>query len=234
VIKISKDKKGAIKLIAFLLFVLLIPLFFIAASILDSSKANKISIAFAINESKELKQNEELLSINSENENFASALEDYKNPEFYPTYANYKNKKAPEGRIGIWGLGIYPARQERSVHAGEEFTAVAYLHASWFVQTYQGLTLKADYDSRYFDVSLSPDIVLLGPSYPSFSEEWAQKILVKVRTKDAPKGTYNIAINPTLPPFEKDEEWRASHKNYVSAAPIIPEEPYLKITVNVK
>ncbi len=161
----------------------------------------------------------------------------WKQPEFYPTFEKFipLMKKPPAERIAIWGVGIYPARHEYRAQKGSEFTATVYLHASWLVQTYQGAKLVAEYDKRYFDVSVSPDIVLLGPAYPKFDKNWAQKITVKVRVKEVPKGVHYIIVNPKAPPDEKILEWRSKYKGLYDSMPASsPEQPYLRIAVNIK
>lgn len=160
----------------------------------------------------------------------------YKQPEFYPTFEQFIGamKKPPAERIAIWGVGIYPARHEYRAQKESEFSFVVYLHASWLVQTYQGAKLEASYDKKYFDVSVSPDIVLLGPAYPKFHKDWTQKITVKVRVKNASKSVHYISINPKLPSEQKEIEWRSKYKGlYVSMPASSPDQPYLKITVNV-
>jgi len=160
----------------------------------------------------------------------------YKQPEFYPTFEQFipEMKNPPQDRIAIWGVGIYPARHEYVAPRNSQINIVAYLHTSWMVQTYQGAKLEVDYDKQYFDVSVSPDVVLLGPAYPKFDKNWTQKITVKIEVKNAPKGVHEIALNPMAPPIEKIEEWRGRYKGlYVSMPVSSPDQPYLKITVNV-
>lgn len=161
----------------------------------------------------------------------------YKQPEFYPTFEKFIGtmKNPPGDRIAIWGVGLYPARHEYRAYQGNDFTVVVYLHAAWMVQTFQGAMIDADYNKEYFDVSVSPDTVLLGPAYPGFDKDWAQKIAVKIRVKNAPKGVHYVTVNPGPPPPEQIEEWRNIYKGlYVSMSSSSPDQPYLKIAVDVQ
>lgn len=232
----KKDKKGSAKIIGFAIGVMLL-LFVVFAS------TNEARPDYGLGQStfKSLPEmpgdfQEVEASIN-ESMIFDIGEEYYKQPEFYPTFDNFIGlmKKPPADRIAIWGVGVYPARHEYKAQRGSEFTATVYLHASWLVQTYQGAKLEANYDKKYFDVSVTPDIVLLGPAYPDFDKNWTQKITVKIRVKDAPSGPQHITINPKLPPDEKIIEWRSRYRGlYVSMPASSPEQPYLKITVKVE
>lgn len=231
-----KKKKGNTKMIA---FALLLPLFLVIAfaavsearpdyglgqktfSSLPAMPSNFQQVEETVNKSMIYDVGEEY----------------WKQPEFYPTFEKFVAlmKSPPAERIAIWGVGVYPARHEYKAQQGSEFSFVVYLHASWLVQTYQGAKLIADYDKRYFDVSVSPDTVLLGPAYPKFDKNWAQKITVSVRVKEAPEGTHYISINPKEPPEGKALEWRSRYKGlYVSMPASSPEQPYLKVAVDVK
>ncbi len=161
----------------------------------------------------------------------------YKQPEFYPTFEHFipEMKNPPADRIAIWGVGVYPARHDYVAFQESEIDIITFLHTSWMVQTYQGAKLEAEYDSRYFDVSVTPNMVLLGPAYPYFDKNWTQKITVKVRIRNAPKGSHHITLNPINPPPEQIEKWRKTYGgSYVSMPTSTPEQPYLKLTVNVK
>lgn len=152
----------------------------------------------------------------------------YEQPEFYPNFTN------PKGGLRWWlepdptswgsnGYGTYPAEQWTTLKKGEteSFKATVFLYTSFGVQTYQGLTVYADSESqKYFDLTISPQTFLLGPSFPKFGKNWAQKVTIRGKLKpDTPKGQYGVALNVGHPPADKQSEWSLLHKNlYQDAA----------------
>src|SRR3989344_5993048 len=140
----------------------------------------------------------------------------YKQPEFYPNFTDHKGglrqwlDPYPQG-WGANGFGTYPAEQWADLKKGEteSFEATVFLYSGWGVQTFQGATLFADAASQqFFDVSISPQTLLLEPSFPKFYSNWAHKITMKGTLKpQTPPGKYHIAINLGVPPQDKQKEW---------------------------
>lgn len=161
----------------------------------------------------------------------------YKQPEFYPTFETQgieMIKSPPPNRIGVSGMGAYPGEQSFSVRKGDTFTAAAFFHASWLVQTYQGVEILQTYDAEYFNVSINPERFVLGPSYPVFDKNWAQRITVSVIVKNGtPSGRYIIGIDPDAPSEEDSQAWRSQYGSmYVNAFSGI-DRHYIAISIDV-
>ncbi len=122
-------------------------------------------------------------------------------------------KNPPNDRIGIIGLGFYPAEQKIST-GGQEIRTAVFLHASWLVQTYQGLKIKAEYDEEVFDVILEPENVVLAPAYPLFENNWTMKINIVVEQKKSiQKGSYDVKITLSAPDKEQSKAWAKIYGN---------------------
>ncbi len=161
----------------------------------------------------------------------------YKQPEFYPTFETQgieMIKNPPPDRIGISGMGAYPGEQTFTTAKGQQFTATAFFHASWMVQTYQGMKIRKTFDAEYFSVSADPETFLLGPSYPVFDKDWAQKVVIGINVRnDTPSGRYTIGIDPGTPSEEYENLWRSIYgSRYVNAFSGI-DRHYLTISIDV-
>ncbi len=137
----------------------------------------------------------------------------YKQPEFYPTFLENIElmKTPPSGRAALMGFGAYPAEQAVKSRKGETITVTTFFHASWIVPRRQEISLTADYDKRYFDVSIDPSIFVLGPSYPAFDYNWTRKVDVKITARAT--GHYVIGLN--APSF------------------VVLSEPYFRLNIDV-
>jgi len=150
----------------------------------------------------------------------------YKQPEFYPNFKEHGLTYWTEPDPRYWtphGYGSYPSEQWAELKKGEteEFTAVVFFYSNWGVQTFQGVTLMQDSESKeYFDLEISPQNLLLEPSFPKFYENWAHKIIIRGRLlPETGPGEYNIGINVERPPADLRSRWEFEHKNiYFDAA----------------
>ena len=174
--------------------------------------------------------------------NLSAISEEYwKQPEILPTWKTsgidaYLNPEP--GRFGAFGFGCYPSEAFVSLKPGEAARITTWLHTSWAVQTLQGMSLKIIYPSHaessrgiaieqdpsvvknYFEASVTPNVVLLGPTWPYFEhgskfehDGWIVPITIEIRTrKEIPKGNYVVGVMPSLPPEDKNEEWTLKYK----------------------
>ncbi len=167
--------------------------------------------------------------------------EDYwKQPEFLPGFEDNAVgliKNPQTGRWGAFGFGIYPGDTRVTASPGGEFTVTTFVHTSWLVETYQGIRLVTEYRDTvdlpyqdlqgssivtqdpevvkdYFEVTVSPDTMLLEPSFPILEYNWIQKLKVNVKVKEnTPPGTYVIGINTGVPDEEFNEEMLMKYLN---------------------
>jgi len=174
-------------------------------------------------------------SLNFDNINITENY--YKQPEFYPTWESSGVggfKSPPQGRIGILGMGAYPADRAINMNRSGEATVVVFFHSSWLVQTYQGMTLTViNPNPEYFDVNLDKNELLIGPNYPRFDKDWTQKVVIKIRSKSVPAGNYLIGVNPTSPSRGKSIEWSQKYTPYIDFFSGL-DRPYVKIKVNIE
>jgi hypothetical protein len=106
-------------------------------------------------------------------------------------------------------------------------------------ETMMGMfTIEQDPDvvRNYFDVEITPNALLLDPTYPLFGPNWAQKVRIEVHVKEnTPPGKYLIGISPTNPPKELESEWIREHRlKYTSVGTIGIGRPTYQIFVEVK
>jgi len=166
----------------------------------------------------------------------------YKQPEFYPNFKEYGLRywSSPDPKYWVTsGLGSYPAEQWDTLKRGEreEFNAVVFLYSGYGVQTFQGVTLMPNSESRqYFDITISPQSFLLEPTFPKFYKGWAERIEIKGKLKpNAPAGNYAIGINVETPPRELKEKWEFEHKNlyFDATSAIRPEGNQIQLNIQV-
>lgn len=156
----------------------------------------------------------------------------YKQPEFYPTFKTTGIRTWTKPDSKYWsphGFGAYPSLQydALSLSGRKESTGVVFVNASWGVQTYQGFSLHPDDESKkYFDITITPQNFLVGPAWPKFSENWAERVVVEAKLKDGtPPGTYKILINTFPTPKELKEQWEFLYKNIYFDASVSPVKP---------
>ncbi|MDO8427966.1 MAG: hypothetical protein Q7S92_02020 [Candidatus Diapherotrites archaeon] len=167
----------------------------------------------------------------------------YLQPEFYPNFKEQALQYWAKPNADYWGVtgyGTYPAEQWDILYLNgrKEFTAVVFLHTGWNVQTWQGLKLVPNAEAvKNFDLTITPNVILLGPTFPKFDPSWAQKIIIKGKLKPNTRpGNYTIGINMGLPPVENKAEWQIRYKNlyFDAASGIGPSGNQIQLNLQVK
>ena len=159
----------------------------------------------------------------------------YTQPEFIrDTFAKSGLNFWKEPDIYHWfpeGYGTYPHVEFVDTYPGAEFDAFTFTHSSWGVETYQGFTLVPEFleyvdtmegpvkvddpegQSRHFEVKVTPNVVLLGPTYPIFTDTWIEKIKISVKVSpDTPPGIYGIGYDVAPAPRELEAQWKAQYQ----------------------
>ena len=138
----------------------------------------------------------------------------YKQPELYPTWESNGQKWFTEhdySRWGVHGYGFFPGELSYTVSnmtEGDTVNVYSFLHASWGIETWQGLKLIPEYDNDYFDVSITPNELMLEPTFPKFYQNWSQKVNMLITAKQAvPAGTYTFSIQFTKPSNANSDKW---------------------------
>jgi len=135
----------------------------------------------------------------------------WKQPEWYSGFEGVGVEMMKDAHLpsaGSFGYGAYMADTYKTAFPGEEVNDVFFFHASWRVRSYQGIMLVPTYNSSALEVSVGPEIFLLGPTHHTFHENWTQKVVVSVRVKEgAAPGKYVVGIEPEKPPPEYKEMW---------------------------
>ncbi len=186
----------------------------------------------------------------------------WKQPEFIPGFEENAVRliKQPQtGRWGAFGYGAYPADTDVTTKPGEQFAVTTFLHASWLVETYQGIRPIVVYNKDnamptqdlqgsssvvqdpekvkdYFDVSFSPDVMVLGSTYPVLDKDWTEKLKVTVKVKDGtPPGRYVIGVNIGSPPADFNDQMLKKYLNLYTTggAAVGVGRPFYQIAVTV-
>ena len=187
----------------------------------------------------------------------------WKQPEFYPNnggfYSLMRNPIMDEDgtlRRGVYGYGSYISELMANVAPGDSFSTCVFVHTSWYVWTYQSMGLSAEFPeeigfkqnkfpdgtsivrqtnaSQYFDVVISPDYLLLEPTYPLLHSDWAEKVRLDVKVaENTPPGRYMIVLAPNGEvPTDKDSEWFWKYKtDYVRTTGFYQNILLLGVTV---
>ena len=188
----------------------------------------------------------------------------WKQPEIIPTWEVtgvnvYLNPKSE--RFGAFGFGCYPAESVVRLRPGQAVNLTTWLHTSWGVQTLQGMSLKVVYPSHassltgisveqdpsivenYFTSTVSPDVVLLGPTWPYFEagptfhhDGWIVPVSLDIKVHpDTPRGTYAVGIMPSSPPEDKNDEWILEYKlRYTPVQFYHVGKPYFTVFLRVE
>lgn len=192
---------------------------------------------------------------------FVDLGEEYwKQPEFYPTFEeNIDFIKNPQGsRVYAFGIGAYPGDVGADAFPDSQFTVATFFYSSWLVETYQGMKLEAVYPEtasvltpdlqgtnftvnqnpseagKYFNVTFEPETLVLDPSAPVFGSSWAAKVKINVTvSKDTPKGTYIIGVNPSDPPPEQSGLWLKTYEKYSDGGAFRIGRPVFQLIVFV-
>jgi len=187
----------------------------------------------------------------------------WEQPEILPTWktSGIDIYLEPEkGRFGAFGFGCYPSEATVTLKPSQAVKLTTWLHTSWGIQNLQGMSLKVIYPSHadseqgisvlqessvsnYFDSSVTPNVVLLGPTWPYFESGtsfdhngWIVPVTVEIKVhQDTPKGTYAVGIMPSSPPQDKNDEWTLKYKlRYSPIQQFYLGKPYFTVFLNVE
>ena len=165
-------------------------------------------------------------------------------PEFYPNFEEYAISEMlnpPENRWGAMGYGAYPSGFTAATKAGETVKAIVFFHTSWLVESYQGISL--DYAitnltmvppgfEKGFAIEITPSEFLLGPAYPVFGRNWAEKVEITTTVGSVPAGEYEINFNIAKP--SKSAEWKEAYPHYFDATGFGLSKPFFRMRLSVK
>ena len=180
---------------------------------------------------------------------FCTGLNDgfYKQPDFYPDslYASYQSPPTT-GHI-IYGYGSYQSELLANPAAGSNFSSCVYIHTIASASMYQGIAFSTvvyggsgngvsfknirfsdgtvsvgtEDMSRYFNVDIIPNYILLGPTFPYVSGNWSQRVRLDIQVSpDTPPGHYMLVLGPNGQiPNDVETEWSQEHPgNYVRSS----------------
>ena len=148
----------------------------------------------------------------------------WKQPEFYKRYDTWLNLYS-ERPIGptITGYAGYSDESLAIIKAGDSFSSCVFINAQAGMSSFALIPLDtkvmggsgtspsfntnsySDYTrttgsedmSRYFDVKISPETIMIEPVFPMFFANWTQKVQIDVvSSPDTPKGKYMIIVGP--------------------------------------
>lgn len=133
-------------------------------------------------------------------------------PDFYPGWNTAKGfyTQHDYSRWGVVGYGAYPANPRiifNRSEVGSWVSDTVIFRTGYGIETWQGVKLKPE-DSKYFDINLSPEQMLLSPTFPIFSKDWARLINYTITVKKKPPaGVYNISVYAVSPDKKQSKEW---------------------------
>ncbi len=149
--------------------------------------------------------------------NLCDLPEEYwKQPAFYGRSWETAQKKFydnPNYKLwGVYGHGMMPNRVGftfENMKEGDEFEYCSFLHNGFGVWTYQGFQLEANIykdevnKNEYFNIEISPEEVVLSPTFPVFEDGWTQRIKYSLEAKkEIPQGKYELRIRVKDPTEE--------------------------------
>jgi len=182
----------------------------------------------------------------------------YKQPEFYQNWDHSgidSFLNPPGGYFGAFGFGTYPADVVAKLKPGQSLKLGTFFKTSWGIQTYQGMQLThifpehaesrkdniavdqiPDNVRNYFDVSIEPDLFILGPTFSVFNKDWVKLVTVIVKVRpDTPLGKYIVGVTPIAPPVEFEDRWLTQYGlNYVSAGQSDVGRPFFQIFIEIE
>ncbi len=171
----------------------------------------------------------------------------YKQPEWRPREIDMercmKNYYTSQPQyIGVMGYGAYPGHTIVSpVRPGETLRFVTTIRADCGIVKFQGMMLQPVFNERvelrmrgvvvkeadqnpriaerYLDVKVSPEILLLEPTYPWFHYNYSQRVIVEVEVdEDIPPGNYAVEIVAVDPPYSYIQQWTRKYRlGYINA-----------------
>jgi hypothetical protein len=147
----------------------------------------------------------------------------YLQPEFYPTFETSGIQTwihAPSIPTFSLGLNGTPGIQEATINQPTaDFNTTLFITAAWGSTVHQGMRLRYKVvPSALIHLDFEPSEFVIGPSFPTFHEKWAQKVIVRGTMNNVPEGEYHVYILPALPnPIEANQWKEEGHTPYVNA-----------------
>ncbi|MFH1239818.1 MAG: hypothetical protein V1672_01250 [Candidatus Diapherotrites archaeon] len=145
----------------------------------------------------------------------------YKQPEFLP---NFEQAALPYWENpdlthwGVYGYGSYPSKLSYVMKKNESLDIYFFVYSAWKIETYQGTKIVpviSDELKEKFDFEISPENILLEPTYPKVSENWIYKIRIKITPLETlEKDTYEIRFDFAEPDSELNNGWGEKYKYY--------------------
>jgi len=164
--------------------------------------------------------------------------------------------KKIDRRVGAKGQPGGYIRELRAVNVkpGDNFSACVFVYNSYYTEVFRPLSFQALFPekatfttiafsdgkkdtyqpdaTKYFNITISPRIVLLQPNYPYLYGDWVRKIEMDVQVRpDTPSGNYLMQLDPNGPiPKELSDLWQDEYEtNYQS----LPAEAVFLLGVEV-
>jgi hypothetical protein len=162
-------------------------------------------------------------------------------------------RKADSTRWTPEGYGTYPHEMIVGLRAGDSIELYAFVHAGCGVENWQGLRIVPSHaksliglggetiiistedSKKYISMSVEPDNILLGPSYPLYDPEWIQKVRIIIGVReDTPPGIYGGGFDVATAEPYYEAEWRRTYGGgYSSKSSFGVSEQQLKVTIYV-
>lgn len=129
----------------------------------------------------------------------------YRQPEFHPLFARQGVRAWTEAKSiaqTVIGITSFPAEQTATVDA-----ARGGIETALFVSSAWGAAQSQATGFRYtvqpagpIEVRIEPNEIVLGPTFPRFSEDWIQKIKIQIKwNSKLEAGTYEVTLYPDVP-----------------------------------
>ncbi len=177
----------------------------------------------------------------------------YKQPElyFHTDQTSLANRKLAfsawsQPQLNYWGdygASSTPADQYGVVSKknNKTFKAAVFVTNGWNIQNWVGMHMVTNLSaSQFFDVKISEEktgqpYFLLGPTFPTFSRDWATKLTIEGTVKDStPPGVYQVRVNPIQPPKELSQKWSDDHLGiYVPYGGLVPDTGFITLNITV-
>ena len=110
----------------------------------------------------------------------------------------------------------------------------ATLQLSEYPDGNRSVTQEWDKVKDYFEVTVTPEQLLLDPTYPVYDQGWVEKIKVHVKVKNPPSGKYVLGLDVVAPDEETSNNWLWQYKtDYVEAGTHTLGYPWYKIFIEV-
>lgn len=142
----------------------------------------------------------------------------WKQPEFYGDSWDISKEKFYDNpdysRWGIHGHGNLPndiGFGVTNMKQGDSVELCTFFHNGFGVWTWQGFRLipVVNQYGDLFEMEISPNEVMMDPTFPVFGEEWVKQIHIKITAKqDIPEGTYILGYDITSPTAEFSRDKR--------------------------